>query len=67
MNQRAKTFPAQVLLEIEQKSAFSSQQMVIVKQQMAAKNREGRILQLTANEVGALPRETPIYEGVGKM
>jgi hypothetical protein len=57
----------QVLLEIEQKATFSSQQMVIVKQQMAAKNRESRMLQLTANEVGALPRETHIYEGVGKM
>ena len=25
------------------------------------------MLQLTANEVGALPRETRVYEGVGKM
>ena len=63
----ANTVYIQVLLEIEQKSTFSSQQIVIVKQQMAAKSREGRILQLTANEVGALPRETHIYEGVGKM
>lgn len=41
--------------------------MGIVKNQLATNARETRMLQLTANEVGALPRETPIYEGVGKM
>jgi len=55
------------LLEIEQKSVLSSQQIAVVKQQISAKNRESRILQLTANEVEALPRDTHIYEGVGKM
>jgi len=54
-------------MEIEQKSVFSSQQMQIVKGQMSTNARETRMLQLTASEVGALPRETPIYEGVGKM
>lgn len=34
---------------------------------MAAKARENRMLQLTASEVGILPRETHIYEGIGKM
>ncbi|KAF2401183.1 prefoldin subunit 1 [Trichodelitschia bisporula] len=56
-----------VLLEIEQKSAFSSQQLGIVKTQLAAKHRESRMLQLTANEVGVLPQGTQLYEGVGKM
>jgi len=59
--------PRQILLEIEQKSTFSSQQIQVVKTQLATKARENRMLQLTANEVGALPRETHIYEGVGKM
>lgn len=62
-----KTDYDQILLEIEQKSQFSSQQITIVKGQMAAKARENRMLQLTASEVGVLPRETHIYEGIGKM
>jgi prefoldin subunit 1 len=57
----------QILFEIEQKSIQSSQQITLVKQQIATKNREGRKLQLTATEVGALPRDTHVYEGVGKM
>jgi hypothetical protein len=57
----------QILMEIEQKSQFSSQQIQVVKAQMASKARENRMLQLTASEVGALPKETHIYEGVGKM
>jgi len=56
-----------VLLEIQQKQDFSAQQIQIVKAQMSAKARETRMLQLTANEVGALPRETHVYEGIGKM
>jgi prefoldin subunit 1 len=54
-------------MEIEQKSQFSSQQIQVVKAQMASKARENRMLQLTASEVGALPKETHVYEGVGKM
>jgi len=56
-----------LLQEIEQKAAFSQQQIGIVKAQIAAKNREGRILQLTSSEVASLPEETNVYEGVGKM
>jgi hypothetical protein len=54
-------------MEIEQKSQFSSQQIQVVKAQMASKARENRMLQLTASEVGALPKDTHVYEGVGKM
>ncbi|KAF2460776.1 Prefoldin [Lineolata rhizophorae] len=56
-----------LLQEIEQKAAFSQQQISIVKSQIAAKNRESRILQLTTSEVDALPDSTNVYEGVGKM
>ncbi|KAF2667554.1 prefoldin subunit 1 [Microthyrium microscopicum] len=56
-----------VLMEIEQKSIQSSQQIQLVKAQIAAKKRESRILQLTASEVGVLPSGTAVYEGVGKM
>jgi prefoldin subunit 1 len=55
------------LQEIGQKKAFAEQQLLIVKQQKAAKTRENRILQLTASEVQTLPKETKVYEGVGKM
>jgi hypothetical protein len=57
----------QLLQEIEQKSAFAQQQLGIVRAQIASKNRESRMLQLSAVELDALPKETPIYDGVGKM
>ncbi|KAF2704532.1 Prefoldin [Pleomassaria siparia CBS 279.74] len=56
-----------LLQEIGQKKAFSEQQLLVVKQQKAARNRETRMLQLTANEVDSLPKDTKVYEGVGKM
>jgi hypothetical protein len=57
----------QILQEISQKKAFAEQQLLIVRQQKAARTREGRMLQLTASEVETLPKETKVYEGVGKM
>ena len=56
-----------VLQEISQKKAFAEQQLVIVKQQKAARARESRMLQLTSSEVSSLPADTKVYEGVGKM
>ncbi len=41
--------------------------MSVVKAQIAAKQRDVRLLQLTADEVKGLPAETNVYEGVGKM
>ena len=63
----ALTCPVQLLQEIEQKAAFSQQQMQIVKAQMASKNRETRMLQLTSAELDSLPQNANVYEGVGKM
>ena len=57
----------QLLQEIEQKAAFSRQQITLVKMQIAAKNRESRMMQLTTNELDSLQPDTKIYEGVGKM
>jgi prefoldin subunit 1 len=54
-------------VEIEQKSLQSSQQISLVKAQLAVKSRESRKLQLTAKEVEELPGGTRVYEGVGKM
>jgi len=41
--------------------------MGIVKSQIASKNRESRMLQLTSVEIDSLPKEANVYEGVGKM
>ena len=56
-----------MLKEIESKAAFSAQQLQIVRGQIASKTREKRMLQLSSNEMDTLPKETPVYEGVGKM
>ena len=64
---RASTYLAQILQEIGQKKAFAEQQLVIVRQQKVANGRESRMLQLTASEMESLPKETKVYEGVGKM
>lgn len=57
----------QLLGEIEQKAAFSQQQIGIVRAQIAAKKREDRMLQLTNVEIDSLPKDANVYEGVGKM
>ncbi|KAF2833059.1 Prefoldin [Ophiobolus disseminans] len=56
-----------VFQEISQKKAFAEQQLLIVRQQKTARTREGRMLQLTSSEVSSLPKDTKVYEGVGKM
>ncbi|KAJ4296519.1 hypothetical protein N0V90_006564 [Kalmusia sp. IMI 367209] len=56
-----------ILQEIGQKKAFAEQQLVLVKQQKVANSRESRMLQLTTSEMESLPKETKVYEGVGKM
>ncbi|KAL9092293.1 MAG: hypothetical protein Q9165_004467 [Trypethelium subeluteriae] len=56
-----------LLQEIEQKAAQSQQQINVVKAQIASKNRESRMVQLTLNEVDSLPDKTNVYEGVGKI
>ena len=57
----------QLLVELEQSAALSQQQITAVKQQIAVKGRESRMLQLTKGEVESLPKNTNVYEGVGKM
>src|SRR5690349_4692319 len=57
----------QILQEIGQKKAFAEQQLLIVKQQKVSNTRESRLIQLTESEVDSLPRDTKVYEGVGKM
>jgi len=56
-----------VLKEIEAKAQFSAQQLQIVRGQMTSKQREKRMLELSSKELATIPKETPVYDGVGKM
>lgn len=53
--------------EIEAQAMMSQQQINVVKSQIAVKQRDIRLLQLTSSEVSNLPKDTNVYEGVGKM
>jgi prefoldin subunit 1 len=53
--------------EIESRAVAAQQQINVVKAQIASKQRDMRLLELTSSEVGQLPRGTNVYEGVGKM
>ncbi|ROV91835.1 hypothetical protein VSDG_06523 [Cytospora chrysosperma] len=56
-----------LLREIEINAAKSQQEIGLVRSQLAAKQREKRLAQLTSSEITSLAPDTPIYEGVGKM
>ncbi|KAL4959640.1 putative prefoldin subunit 1 [Aspergillus stella-maris] len=56
-----------LLSEIESRVISSQQQIQVTKAQMTSKNRDIRMLELTGKELGTLPDETRVYEGVGKM
>lgn len=56
-----------MLREIENQAVVAHEQINVVKAQMAAKQRDMRLLQLTLDEVSGLARDTNVYEGVGKM
>ena len=53
--------------EIEAQAILAQQEINRVKLQITAKQRDIRLLQLTSNEIRALPEDTKVYEGVGKM
>ncbi|KAN0069772.1 Prefoldin [Elaphomyces granulatus] len=53
--------------EIETRAITAQQQINVVKAQISAKQRDLRLLQLTSKEIGSLPKNTNVYEGVGKM
>lgn len=57
----------QLVQEIETRAIASQQQLSITKAQITAKQRDVRLLELTAKELSSLPRNTNVYEGVGKM
>ncbi|OKL60222.1 hypothetical protein UA08_04624 [Talaromyces atroroseus] len=53
--------------EIESRAIVAQQQINIVKTQISTKQRDVRLLQLTSSELSTIPKETNVYEGVGKM
>ncbi|KAI9749939.1 MAG: hypothetical protein M4579_006674 [Chaenotheca gracillima] len=53
--------------EIEAQAVLAQQQINVVKAQITSKQRDSRLLQLTATEVSGLPEGTETFEGVGKM
>lgn len=57
----------QILLQIQQTAVQSQRALNVSRQQMSAKERERRILQLTIAEIDSLDDSVNLYRGVGKM
>ena len=57
----------QILNQIQQTAVSSQRAYNFAQQQMAAKQRERRIVQLTIDELSQLDNDTKMYKGVGKM
>lgn len=57
----------QLLQEIEARATLSQQQLQVVRGQVAAKQKDIRLNQLTIKELEPLQNDTNVYEGVGKM
>jgi len=53
--------------EIETQAIQAQQQISLARSQLAGKQREMRLTQLTRAEISSLPVQTAVYEGVGKM
>ncbi|KAL1694825.1 Prefoldin [Schizophyllum commune] len=56
-----------ILNQIQQTAVSSQRAYNFAQQQMAAKQRERRIVQLTIDELSQLDNDTKMYKGVGKM
>jgi prefoldin subunit 1 len=57
----------QLLQEVEAQAVLSQQKITQTQAELATKRRDARLNQLTANELKTLPKDTNVYEGVGKM
>ena len=56
----------QILLQIQQTAIQSRRSLDLAAQQVQAKERERRILQLTIDEISQMPQDVNMYKGVGK-
>ena len=54
-------------MQIQQTAVQSQRALNVSKQQIAAKDRERRIVQLTLEEISSLEEDVNLYKGVGKM
>ncbi len=57
----------QILVQIQQTAVQSQRALSVTRQQVANKERERRILQLTVSEIGQIENSVNVYKGVGKM
>jgi prefoldin subunit 1 len=57
----------QILVQIQQTAVQSQRALSVTRQQVANKERERRILQLTVSEIGQIEHSVNVYKGVGKM
>ena len=53
--------------EIESQAIQAQREINVVKTAVAGKQRDIRLLELTTTELKTLPKDTKVYEGVGKM
>ena len=60
-------FVRQILVQIQQTALQSQRALNVSRQQIAAKERERRIVQLTIEEITSLQGDVNLYKGVGKM
>ncbi|KAI0067997.1 Prefoldin [Artomyces pyxidatus] len=56
-----------ILVQIQQTAVQSQRSLGVTRQQIAAKDRERRILQLTIDEISHMEGDVNVYRGVGKM
>ncbi|KAK5079209.1 hypothetical protein LTR51_001404 [Lithohypha guttulata] len=56
-----------LLEEVQVQSIQSQQQIAQTQAEINARKRETRLNQLTSTEISSLPKDNPVYEGVGKM
>lgn len=57
----------QLVHEIESQAVSAQRDISLVKSAVSTKVRDIRMLELTSSEVDQLPKDTRMYEGVGKM
>lgn len=53
--------------EIETQAILAQREINVVKTAVSTKQRDVRMLELTTSEVKSLPKDTNVYEGIGKM
>ncbi|KZS93541.1 Prefoldin [Sistotremastrum niveocremeum HHB9708] len=56
-----------ILVQIQQTAVQSQRALSLTRAQVASKERERRVLQLTISEINSTGQEVNLYKGVGKM